>query len=243
MTSAWKLLYIWKSRGVGRTADVATDSDCRSGLRRPHQHRRGHSGERLHLATAQSGQLLHARSNLCGRNSVAEHESHRLDSRNTNNLECDSRNSVGLIPRVRQIRSNQLPDAVIQARERLDERLRGVTLQRTRDSTMLNNDPNNSEFVNTGVETSSDWLNCNEQKKQYVVDWEVLCTIHLEIFRSFKGTGSNETLPECCICLESFCEGDSLILLRCEHRFHIKCLEPWIRTCNDCPYCRTNITC
>jgi hypothetical protein len=29
--------------------------------------------------------------------------------------------------------------------------------------------------------------------------------------------------------------------LRCGHRFHSTCLEPWVRKCADCPYCRTNI--
>lgn len=47
---------------------------------------------------------------------------------------------------------------------------------------------------------------------------------------------------ECCICLESFLEGDRLTCLPCEHKFHSACLVPWVRTCGDCPYCREAIT-
>ncbi|XP_022897751.1 E3 ubiquitin-protein ligase RNF181-like [Olea europaea var. sylvestris] len=46
---------------------------------------------------------------------------------------------------------------------------------------------------------------------------------------------------ECSICLESFCEGDELICLPCGHRFHLCCLDPWIRTCGDCPCCRRRV--
>lgn len=46
---------------------------------------------------------------------------------------------------------------------------------------------------------------------------------------------------DCSICLESFTEGDELIRLPCEHRFHAACLDPWVRACGDCPYCRRDI--
>lgn len=46
---------------------------------------------------------------------------------------------------------------------------------------------------------------------------------------------------ECSICLESFVVGDELIRLPCGHRYHFCCLDPWVRTCGDCPYCRRSI--
>ncbi|KAH0862107.1 hypothetical protein HID58_079318 [Brassica napus] len=39
------------------------------------------------------------------------------------------------------------------------------------------------------------------------------------------------------ICLESFTNGDVLISLPCTHSFHSLCLNPWLKTCGDCPYC------
>ncbi|CAA7404231.1 unnamed protein product [Spirodela intermedia] len=47
--------------------------------------------------------------------------------------------------------------------------------------------------------------------------------------------------PECCICLERFHKGDSLVRLPCGHKFHGDCLSPWLRGCGDCPYCRFRI--
>ncbi|KAH0449887.1 hypothetical protein IEQ34_020579 [Dendrobium chrysotoxum] len=46
---------------------------------------------------------------------------------------------------------------------------------------------------------------------------------------------------DCSVCLESFQEGDGLLRLLCGHRFHTACLEPWLRTCGDCPYCRARV--
>lgn len=55
-----------------------------------------------------------------------------------------------------------------------------------------------------------------------------------------EGTQSQVVL-DCSICLDAFLEGEKLVCLPCGHRFHPCCLEPWIRTCGDCPYCRAAI--
>ncbi|XP_077216491.1 putative E3 ubiquitin-protein ligase RHY1A [Tasmannia lanceolata] len=46
---------------------------------------------------------------------------------------------------------------------------------------------------------------------------------------------------ECSVCLERFKVGDLLVHLRCAHRFHSRCLLPWIKANAHCPYCRTQI--
>ncbi|XP_028754001.1 probable E3 ubiquitin-protein ligase RHY1A isoform X2 [Neltuma alba] len=46
---------------------------------------------------------------------------------------------------------------------------------------------------------------------------------------------------ECAVCLESFKNGDTLINLPCAHRFHSRCLEPWLQNNSHCPCCRTTI--
>ena len=48
-----------------------------------------------------------------------------------------------------------------------------------------------------------------------------------------------EPLAECSICLER-CggTGDGLTQLHCKHVFHSVCLERWLRSRGDCPYCR-----
>ena len=35
--------------------------------------------------------------------------------------------------------------------------------------------------------------------------------------------------------------GDDIVLLKCQHLFHFKCLEKWIETKEVCPFCRGKI--
>ncbi|KAF5731835.1 hypothetical protein HS088_TW18G00520 [Tripterygium wilfordii] len=68
--------------------------------------------------------------------------------------------------------------------------------------------------------------------------------LDVEIFNSMEKEVEREaswTSWDCSICLESFMEGDELIRLPCGHRFHYACLDPWVLTCGDCPYCRRDI--
>lgn len=46
---------------------------------------------------------------------------------------------------------------------------------------------------------------------------------------------------DCAVCLESFKDGETLIHLPCEHRFHSRCLKPWLDKNSHCPCCRTTI--
>ena len=47
--------------------------------------------------------------------------------------------------------------------------------------------------------------------------------------------------PTCCICLVTMKLGDDIVLLKCQHLFHYKCLEKWIETKEVCPFCRGKI--
>ncbi|OEL37690.1 hypothetical protein BAE44_0001291 [Dichanthelium oligosanthes] len=53
---------------------------------------------------------------------------------------------------------------------------------------------------------------------------------------------SEPPAAECSICLER-CGGtdDGLTQLRCRHVFHSACLERWLRSRGDCPYCRAAV--
>ncbi|XP_057968337.1 probable E3 ubiquitin-protein ligase RHY1A [Malania oleifera] len=46
---------------------------------------------------------------------------------------------------------------------------------------------------------------------------------------------------ECAVCLERFRPGDTLVHPPCAHRFHCKCLAPWLETNSHCPCCRMEI--
>ena len=229
-----------------------------------------------------------------------------MDRRSSGDLETRNGNnggvSVGIDSRVRLIRNNQLPDAVIPGRERLVERLRSVSLAGTRSCTKLllylsstlvmyciiclhrnlvhcidsiycsqpresaitsgvsghesalSHDSSNNNFVDREYEALRDWSNSNLQyvyftfnaskKKISEVSWEALCTLYLEALRNSEEMREEvRSSPECCVCLESFCEGDGLIRLHCGHRFHLMCLQSWVQTCSDCPYCWAKIIC
>ncbi|KAK6942225.1 Zinc finger, RING-type [Dillenia turbinata] len=43
---------------------------------------------------------------------------------------------------------------------------------------------------------------------------------------------------ECAVCLDRYQPGESLVHLPCAHRFHSKCLVPWLETNAHCPCCR-----
>ena len=46
----------------------------------------------------------------------------------------------------------------------------------------------------------------------------------------------------CSICLENFKKGECYKKLVCNHVFHKKCIDPWLKKDHsDCPYCRTKV--
>ncbi|XP_050228821.1 RING-H2 finger protein ATL70-like [Mercurialis annua] len=51
-----------------------------------------------------------------------------------------------------------------------------------------------------------------------------------------------DTTGSCCsICLADYKNSDMLRLLPdCEHLFHLKCVDPWLRSHPTCPICRTS---
>ncbi|XP_061458682.1 E3 ubiquitin-protein ligase ZNRF3 isoform X2 [Rhineura floridana] len=52
--------------------------------------------------------------------------------------------------------------------------------------------------------------------------------------------GSSST-SDCAICLEKYLDGEELRVIPCAHRFHRKCVDPWLLQHHTCPHCRHNI--
>lgn len=86
------------------------------------------------------------------------------------------------------------------------------------------------------------WVEAN--KRPPGMSQEAVDLLHIGIY-SNSDKEEEETqaraVLDCGICLDAFLEGDKLVCLPCGHRFHPCCLEPWVRTCGDCPYCRAAI--
>nr|XP_056715110.1 E3 ubiquitin-protein ligase ZNRF3 [Euleptes europaea] len=63
---------------------------------------------------------------------------------------------------------------------------------------------------------------------------------------SEEGCGALDTLSssstsDCAICLEKYIDGEELRVIPCAHRFHRKCVDPWLLQHHTCPHCRHNI--
>ncbi|KAK3026567.1 hypothetical protein RJ639_041153 [Escallonia herrerae] len=114
-----------------------------------------------------------------------------------------------------------------EAKERLDERLRAPLKSETK--------------------------RINSQEKLRVMEDRpmVLGDLHTEVFGS-KKSGSKRfnwaklgwkasDQVECAVCLDQFRDGESLVHMPCAHRFHSKCLVPWLENNAHCPCCRMGI--
>mmetsp|Transcript_67242 Transcript_67242/g.119754 ORF Transcript_67242/g.119754 Transcript_67242/m.119754 type:complete len:479 (-) Transcript_67242:123-1559(-) len=50
-----------------------------------------------------------------------------------------------------------------------------------------------------------------------------------------------EEAPECAICMENFSDGEIIRTLRCLHRFHPCCVDPWLTSRWQCPLCKLEV--
>ncbi|KAL2476876.1 E3 ubiquitin-protein ligase [Forsythia ovata] len=67
-------------------------------------------------------------------------------------------------------------------------------------------------------------------------------TITLAVLATYKrGDGLIEG-TDCSVCLNEFQEDETLRLLpKCNHAFHISCIDTWLRSHTNCPMCRAGI--
>ncbi|CAJ2630453.1 unnamed protein product [Trifolium pratense] len=142
----------------------------------------------------------------------------RFDGRYRRALLNDSVDSVETVRR-----GERLPVDVRLARERLLQRLRG-------------GGGGGSERL--PVDRIRFRLLHSPTKKPPGLTQEALDCLHVKVFSSSETSSESRALQDCGICLESFTDGDKLIHLQCGHKFHSACLDPWIRSCGDCPFCR-----
>uniref|UniRef100_A0A5B7AV22 Putative E3 ubiquitin-protein ligase RLIM n=1 Tax=Davidia involucrata TaxID=16924 RepID=A0A5B7AV22_DAVIN len=281
MTSASELFYNRRSRLGRNTVELELDSSLDRNF-----HHNSYSNRRQHNNTHRDRHDLDDCDPL-RRSSYLRHPSHRpsypereavrfdqASGQSASGNIVNSENFSSIRNRLRSNGNDRLPGAVLLARERLLERLRGVSLSGNRRSNrvssgIINHDDftfrNDFRLADAGdweTEISREWqaggtpfIDSIIQTERLLVPEgtskrppgltkEALDCLHLEVFSNTEdndeGTISRAS-RECSICLESFLEGDELIRLPCGHRFHSCCLDPWIRSCGDCPYCRAGI--
>ncbi|XWS22082.1 hypothetical protein CRYUN_Cryun29cG0003800 [Craigia yunnanensis] len=56
------------------------------------------------------------------------------------------------------------------------------------------------------------------------------------------GTGVNIPSTECPICLGEFVDGEKVrVLPKCNHGFHVRCIDTWLVSHSSCPNCRHSL--
>ncbi|XP_034780841.1 E3 ubiquitin-protein ligase znrf3-like [Acipenser ruthenus] len=65
--------------------------------------------------------------------------------------------------------------------------------------------------------------------------------VHREGSCSASDTLNSSSTADCAICLEKYIDGEELRVIPCAHRFHKKCVDPWLVQHHTCPHCRHNI--
>ncbi|MED6207630.1 hypothetical protein PIB30_037501 [Stylosanthes scabra] len=100
------------------------------------------------------------------------------------------------------------------------------------------NDPNYQE----NRSTNDDSLNNNESSQAsatYGMDEAQIKSI--TVCKYVKNGGLVEG-SDCSVCLSEFQENESLRLLpKCNHAFHLPCIDTWLKSQASCPLCRSNI--
>ncbi|KAJ8768887.1 hypothetical protein K2173_023882 [Erythroxylum novogranatense] len=255
MTSASELFYQRRSR-LGRGAaggDIANlDASVvgRSFIQSYHNRRHHHNRHDLEGCDDRARRSSTSVRDHRMPSTLSEHSSGRVEqllsqSVSSNNVEIESLNRSG---------NNRLPGTVLLARARLLERLRGVSPSENRRNgiaspRLATRNERLGEAFRSAINFST-----SEPERQHSgqhlsknrppgLTPESLGCLQSEVFSSLENHSENVDSPslDCGICLENFMKGDELIRLPCGHRFHSACLDPWIRICGDCPFCRRDI--
>lgn len=51
--------------------------------------------------------------------------------------------------------------------------------------------------------------------------------------------GATESAADCAICLAEYVDGEEIrVLPQCGHKFHVQCIDLWLRSHSSCPSCR-----
>jgi hypothetical protein len=86
---------------------------------------------------------------------------------------------------------------------------------------------NTTNFTNSNNFNNTNVINEKELNKLQII--------------KYKDLIQKEKYVECAICLDDFNEETKLRLLKCEHGFHIECIDEWLKKYNyNCPICRRN---
>ncbi|XP_031106991.1 probable E3 ubiquitin-protein ligase RHY1A isoform X1 [Ipomoea triloba] len=147
---------------------------------------------------------------------TSNHDSHLSSSSSSSSMQ--QRGAIG-----KANQDEKLGAAAREAKERLDERLKSGHCK--------------SDHKRNGRK---------EAEKRGMVMGDVQMEVYVLKSKAMKwarklGWKASEGEEECAICLDQFKVGETLMHLPCAHRFHSRCLLPWLHTNAHCPCCRMGI--
>lgn len=95
-------------------------------------------------------------------------------------------------------------------------------------------DNSEEEFLNENQVDHPVWLITTVGLQQSIINSITVCK-----YRKDEGLIEG---TECSVCLNEFREGETLRLLpKCNHAFHVPCIDTWLRSHTNCPLCRAGI--
>jgi len=148
--------------------------------------------------------------------------------------------------------NDKLHEVVLEARERLEERLRASSTLNKRDShiRLTNNREQFSSGLIAEARQPSELVREDVQSTSVATTKTCFDLLRKGIYvPKTKGGKSWLTLKsrtsekeDCSVCLECFKLNQVLIHLPCGHKFHSSCLIPWLDNNQHCPYCRAKVS-
>jgi len=149
--------------------------------------------------------------------------------------------------------NDKLHEAILEARERLEGRLRASSTVNKRPSHILlvnNRDRYTIGGLITETRQPSELVREGVQPASVATSKSCIALLRKEIYTPETKRGKSwlklksraSEKEDCVVCLECFKLNQVLIHLPCGHKFHSSCLIPWLDNNQHCPYCRAKIS-
>ncbi|KAK9160876.1 hypothetical protein Syun_007217 [Stephania yunnanensis] len=130
--------------------------------------------------------------------------------------------------------SSDMDEAAFKARIRLEEKLRRPTAASTFPTAA--GDGGYRRRINNGHDDQS---HCRKTTNNETHGTNYMKFVRLQRWSSgFQRQKSQKEV--CAICLDEFQMEQPVVNLPCFHRYHSKCVLPWLTSQFQCPYCRTH---
>ncbi|KAL8179951.1 UNVERIFIED_CONTAM: hypothetical protein K2H54_000579 [Gekko kuhli] len=148
------------------------------------------------------------------------------------------------------------PDAIDQLNQGLEDPLkRPVVYVKGADAVKLMNIVNKQKVARARIQHRPPPIKLKQRRSQSSMNRLAVQALEKMETRKFKSklkgppeescgaldTLSSSSTSDCAICLEKYVDGEELRVIPCAHRFHRKCVDPWLLQHHTCPHCRHNI--